>query len=848
MKPLLRALLSSLLFVAMMPPISVGSEADNAVGSARPPAAPSPRTAPRSAVSTTSVIISYSDADKSKALDAARGLGATVKRTARHGDFAEVRVPRGVDPDAFVERLSKERGVKSAEPNGLVHATTTSSNDPGFANQWGTRRINAPLAWDLSQGFGVTVAVIDTGVDLAHPDLVGRVDTENDWDFVNSSDTARDDDGHGTHVAGIIAATLNNRLGVAGVAPGARVLPLKALDANGEGDFFTVAQAIYYAAENASVINMSLGSDEYSSVINNAIQYAISHDVVVIAASGNDSSSIVSYPARFAGVVGVGSTNDGDARSSFSNYGPEVDVTAPGYAIYSTVPGGYAWLSGTSMAAPQVAGTVALIRAAHPELNRQAVEMLLYDSAKDLGALGKDNFYGYGRIDAAAALGGLVPKPISGEIEDIPGAALPASPIMDSVDHTTERVDVYRVNLESGRRLLAELSAVSAQDLNLYLFGPGTTSVYGRVPLDSSVGGSSSETLNHLVTKTGTYYLVVCAHRGGGDYDLSYSTPWNALDDDIPGVGLATESLTDTLTGGTNGWDSHDVFSIALTQGQWIYLSAKSSASDVDLYLWRPGTQSVRSGTASDLAASSVTQVATERILFQASESGTYYVDAYGRSGSGSYELSYGLPTEEATISIAASATIPYGQTGSVVGTLTAASGEMRRAATVDLYRASPGSAAWQFVTSSVTDSMGRYIFAVAPTSKTRYSVRFAGDTSLLSAESAAATVAPQVYVRTPIAPSTMSRSRYYTVYGSLKPRHAKGSYPVRIYRWRRVNGAWKSYGYVKAIASNYGTYTKYSARVRLSTAGKWRLRAIAPEDAAHARSYSTGYDYVTVR
>jgi thermitase len=288
------------------------------------------------------------------------------------------------------------------------------STDPGFQLQWGMVRIGAPAAWDQSRGSGVKVAVVDTGADLDHPDLAGRLDTTSDYDFVNGDPTAEDDHGHGTHVAGIIGATLNNGAGVAGVANRCTVLPLKALDSDGSGYDSDVADAIRWAADHgASVVSLSLGGG-YSSAIEAAVQYAAGSDCVVVAAAGNSSGYGVSYPAACPNVIGVGSTDSSDSRSSFSSYGPGVDIAAPGSWIYSTIVGGYGYMSGTSMSTPLVAGVMALVRAQNPAWSRTVVEQRVLSTSVDLGPKGRDDYFGYGRVDARSAV--TMPGSVSGQV------------------------------------------------------------------------------------------------------------------------------------------------------------------------------------------------------------------------------------------------------------------------------------------------------------------------------------------------------------------------------------------------------------------------------------------------
>ena len=356
------------------------------------------------------VVVGFEPGSEAQAITSSLLSGAKDPQRAKAGGFCVVHAPPGTDLTAFAHELSTQPGVQYAEPDGIVSASMA-SNDPGFPSQWGMSKIGAPMAWDTARGSSVKVAVVDSGVDLDHPDLVGRLDTDNDYDFVNSDSTAQDDQGHGTHVAGIIGATLNNGLGVAGVANQCTILPVKVLGAGNWGWSSDVADGIRWAADNgAEVINLSLGSASDDSVQDAAVQYAVSRDCVVVASAGNDASYGVLYPAADDNVVGVGSTTTSDTLSDFSNYGPEVDIAAPGSAVYSTTyDGGYGNKTGTSMAAPHVAGVVALIRSKNPTWTRSQVESQLFSTALDLGSAGRDDYFGHGRVRAATAVGPTIP-------------------------------------------------------------------------------------------------------------------------------------------------------------------------------------------------------------------------------------------------------------------------------------------------------------------------------------------------------------------------------------------------------------------------------------------------------
>ncbi|MFI5934672.1 S8 family peptidase [Actinoplanes sp. NPDC051494] len=288
-------------------------------------------------------------------------------------------------------------------------AAVPAGTDPYRADQWDFATIGVTRAWEHSTGAGVIVAVIDTGVDATHPDLAGAILPGIDY-LTGTTGTSSDPNGHGTHVAGTIAALTGNDVGISAIAPDTKILPIRALDAKGSGNMADVANGIVYAADHgADVINMSLGATTEIAAMTNAIAYARDKGVTVVAAAGNDGEkgSPVAYPAADPGVIAVAATDTADRVASFSNRGDYIDIAAPGYQTLSTYPtdnGSYAIDSGTSMASPHVAAVAALIKAYRPAATPDQIETILEDSAVDLGATGKDTGYGWGRVDAAAAL------------------------------------------------------------------------------------------------------------------------------------------------------------------------------------------------------------------------------------------------------------------------------------------------------------------------------------------------------------------------------------------------------------------------------------------------------------
>lgn len=256
----------------------------------------------------------------------------------------------------------------------------TTPNDPRFGEQWSLPVIGLPAAWSglPSNASPITVAVIDSGICLNHPDLSGRI--IGGFDFVDDDESPQDIFGHGCGVAGVIAATLNNSLGIAGVAPNARLMPLRVLDASGLGNYSDISAAIVYAADNgAQIINLSLAGPQFSQIMADAVAYATARGVTVIAAAGNSGIEGAGYPAAFPAVIAVGSVDPDLQRSDFSNYGANVDIFAPGRDILTTsITGDYEVMTGTSFAAPHVAGIAALAQTYGTPLNMENDVVLLY--------------------------------------------------------------------------------------------------------------------------------------------------------------------------------------------------------------------------------------------------------------------------------------------------------------------------------------------------------------------------------------------------------------------------------------------------------------------------------------
>ncbi|NPV09744.1 MAG: peptidase S8 [Anaerolineae bacterium] len=386
------------------------------------------------------------------------------RATGAHGDYpgAVVAALGGIEGFADIHIVPWEIALPLVPHNWEMQRFP---NDPYYPVQWNLARIRAPQAWALATGGPAVIAIIDTGADLDHPDL--KANLVAGYNFLDPHLPPDDDSlySHGTHVAGIAGAVGNNMLGVAGTAWTTRIMPLKVLDRYGAGSIAHAAAAVYRAVSSgARIINLSLGApydSEYPGafqLLEDAISYAVAHDVLVVAAAGNVGSAGIKmgdlvYPAGYPGVLGVGSTSLSDQISGFSNRGPWVDVVAPGEYLRSTcVGGGYCVLSGTSMATPHVAGLAALIWSRYPQLTAAQVAAMITASAQDLGVPGYDTTFGYGRIDAGKALiqgpALLAATTVAEQIPPSPTASLGSS-VLDQAGSGRYRPGVLLVDADA---------------------------------------------------------------------------------------------------------------------------------------------------------------------------------------------------------------------------------------------------------------------------------------------------------------------------------------------------------------------------------------------------------------
>lgn len=317
---------------------------------------------------------------------------------------AKIKVPKGTDLGKKIQELNTDPSIEYVEYNYVTRLEST-PNDPDYSQQWGIPQIKADQAWDhVTTGSPVTIAIIDTGVKSGHPDLAANIVPG--YNTITDTTNTEDDNGHGTHVAGIAAGITGNGVGISGVSGASKIMPIKAMGASGSGYTFDVDEGIVWAVDHgAKVLNLSLGFTTFSQAEQDAVDYAYNHGAIVIAAVGNNNTSANNYPAAFAHVVGVSASTETNTKASFSNYGSYVDIAAPGTNILSTTfDGGYGYKQGTSMASPFVAGAAALVWSQRPALTPGQLEQVLESSALDIGTTGKDQYFGYGLVNVLGAL------------------------------------------------------------------------------------------------------------------------------------------------------------------------------------------------------------------------------------------------------------------------------------------------------------------------------------------------------------------------------------------------------------------------------------------------------------
>ncbi len=358
-----------------------------------------------------------------KILNAHGGKGRKIGQS----NLYIVDLPGNASEESVVARLSHNPHIKSAELDYLVSPDLI-PNDPYYFNTWHLPKIGAAEAWDDSQGSAVTVAILDSGVDSAHPDFAGRIVPG--WNFYDNNSNTSDVYGHGTKVAGAAAAGTNNGTGVSGIAGQSKIMPIRVTSTTGSGYVSMLSQGTVWAADHgARVVNMSFGLIAGSSTIRNAAQYMKNKGGLVVVSAGNTGLNESYSPTTT--LIAVSATDSNDMKASWSSYGNFVSMSAPGVGIWTaTRGGGYGAVSGTSFASPVTAGVVALMMSGAPTLQNTKIESLLFSTAVDLGNMGRDPLYGYGRVNAAAAVRAAIAATPTLDIQD-PVVSI-SSPLADA--------------------------------------------------------------------------------------------------------------------------------------------------------------------------------------------------------------------------------------------------------------------------------------------------------------------------------------------------------------------------------------------------------------------------------
>jgi thermitase len=472
---------------------------------------------------------------------------ATYVRSLYGIDIELWQVPEGSEL-ATVERLNANPLIEYAEPNYRVYAAGTVPNDPSFGKQWAHTIMQSPAAWDITTGkANVTIAILDTGIDETHPDLASKIVPG--YDFVDNDSNPHDENGHGTHCAGIAAAVTNNGVGVAGMNWRARIMPIRVLDEEGYGYTDIVAEGIFWAyPHGAKVINLSLVVVEGSLSLRDAVNAAHAAGSLVVASMGNhDTNQPVypAYPAAYHNVLAVAATGPDDLRADYSNYGSHCDVAAPGgnrappyhdpRGIYSTMPTypvymtthdyyymNYDYMAGTSQAAPYVAGLAALLWALEPSLTPDQVEATIENTAVDKGAPGWDPYYGHGRVNALAALRAYS-RPVAPVLSSIGNTDGDGAYLVDWND--VQYATAYRLEEDDDPLFPTPVVRYSGGNSQFQVTGqPGGTWYY-RVRASNGYGDSPWSNMAWVIVKPAPPILLPINNPGNGD---EYLVAWLA--------------------------------------------------------------------------------------------------------------------------------------------------------------------------------------------------------------------------------------------------------------------------------------------------------------------------------
>jgi len=351
-------------------------------------------------IAASQVIVRYkADADEPSVRNKMSKLGAREADSIPSLRVRVLKVPVGAR-EAVLASLRTDPQVEYAEPDSVTEGTVTKPNDPEYTKQWSWPKTQTDLAWDRTKGSALIVAVTDTGINMGHSEFTGRILPGSD--LVNNDDDPTDDNGHGSNVAGVVAAAGNNGTGVAGGCWNCRLLPVKVLDSQNKGTTSVLAKGITYAADNgAKIINVSVSSTAADETLRTAVDYATGKQILVVASAGNTAKDQQLYPAAFENSLSVAATENDDTLTSYSTFGAHVDIAAPGFARTTSFTGSdYNDNTGTSFSAPTVSAIAALVWTLHPQATMAQVRDSLTKTA-DTCCAAK---IGGGRVNAAKAL------------------------------------------------------------------------------------------------------------------------------------------------------------------------------------------------------------------------------------------------------------------------------------------------------------------------------------------------------------------------------------------------------------------------------------------------------------
>lgn len=488
-----------------------------------------------------SVIVIFDKKIDKQAIAEAEG---SIDQTFKQLPIASVTLPA-----AEVQELKQDKDVARVEPDITVHASADTLD-------WGIGAANIPVSWNAGfTGKGVKIAVVDTGV-AAHSDLA----IAGGASFVSYTTSYQDDNGHGTHVAGIIGAE-NNGFGTKGVAPDADVYAVKSLERSGSGSLSSILAGIDWAITNKmDIINLSLGTQTNSAAFQAMVDKAYAKGILVVAAAGNDGSAAgnddtVDYPARYDSTIAVGAVDSSLKRASFSSTGNAVDIAAPGQSILSTyLNNGYARMSGTSMATPYVSGELALLKQANPTADHVRLRNALQETSRDLGTEGKDSWFGYGFMQGSsgAVLQTVQAAPAMSKLTSSASSvyALPGE------TNTISLTAFYKDGTKTDRTKEAiwtssnpAVATVEGGAIHVHQFGKATISAtYGgktvKISVDATVRSLTTSTTYVAGKPKDTKAVRLTAVRSNGSkVDVTEAAQWKTASDKVATVDRGTVTI-----------------------------------------------------------------------------------------------------------------------------------------------------------------------------------------------------------------------------------------------------------------------------------------------------------------